>query len=217
MRIAKFLLLIIFLGLYSFSDQEDEVVIEIYQGEYWWGGLSSKGHETPYDASTNIKYNLWGDNFGNQAQPLLLSSKGRFVWCEEPMEYSFENGKIVVTSPNGEIITGKQGNNIKDVYQYVSKKYFPSNGKIPEEMLFTRPQYNTWIELMYDQNEEAILKYARDIIDKGYPPGVLMIDDNWQLDYGVWEFSPQRFNDPKGMVEELHGMGFRSCSGFVPS
>jgi len=32
---------------------------------------------------------------------------------------------------------------------------------------------------MYDQNEADILKYAQDIINNGYPPGVLMIDDNW--------------------------------------
>jgi len=37
--------------------------------------------------------------------------------------------------------------------------------------MFTRPQYNTWIELMYDQNEAAILKYAQSIVDQGYPRG----------------------------------------------
>jgi len=75
--------------------------------------------------------------------------------------------------------------------------------------MFTHPQYNTWIELVYDQNEEDILKYAQSIIDNGYPPGVLMIDDNWQENYGVWEFSPRRFKDPKGMIEKLHAMGFK--------
>jgi len=216
MKIAKFLLLIVLILLSGFSDEKDRVVIEIYQGEFWWGGLSSKGHETPYDASSIVKYNLWGDNFGNQAQPLLISSKGRFVWCEEPMEYSFENGKLIVTSSNCKIVTGKHGNNIRDVFQYVSQKYFPSNGKIPEELLFTHPQYNTWIELMYDQNEEDILKYARSIIDNGYPPGVLMIDDNWQMDYGNWEFASQRFQDPKGMVDKLHKMGFQVMLWICP-
>ena len=80
---------------------------------------------------------------------------------------------------------------------------------IPDELLFTHPQYNTWIELMYDQNEEDILEYARAIIDNGYPPGVLMIDDNWQENYGIWKFSPRRFKDPKGMMDELHAMGFK--------
>lgn len=77
------------------------------------------------------------------------------------------------------------------------------------ELLFTHPQYNTWIELMYDQNEKDILTYARAIIDNGFPPGVLMIDDNWQEDYGTFEFSARRFQNPQGMMAELHRMGFK--------
>ena len=152
---------------------------------------------------------MWGDNKGNQAQPLLLSNKGRYVWSEEPLQYEFDKGKIKVSTRSGNILSGTEGKNLRDVYRHVSKKFFPSNGKIPEKLLFTHPQYNTWIELMYDQNEKDILKYAQAIIDNGYPPGVLMIDDNWQENYGIWDFSPRRFTDPKGMVKKLHEMGFQ--------
>jgi alpha-glucosidase (family GH31 glycosyl hydrolase) len=152
---------------------------------------------------------MWGDNKGNQAQPLLLSNKGRYVWSEEPIQYDFDKGRIKVSTRSGKILTGTEGRNLREAYRRVSKEFFPSNGKIPEKLLFTHPQYNTWIELMYDQNENDILKYARAIIDNGYPPGVLMIDDNWQENYGIWEFSPRRFTDPKGMIDKLHGMGFQ--------
>lgn len=194
----------------------DELIVRVEKGEYWWGGLSSKGHETPYDINTSISYDLWGDNFGNQSQPLLLSSKGRYVWCEEPISYTFEEGQLIVKSRTGSIEHGQSGETLRDAYNYVSQKYFPSNGKVPAELLFTMPQYNTWIELMYDQNEADILAYARKIIDNGYPPGVLMIDDNWQQDYGTWEFSPARFKDPKGMVEKLHEMGFEVMLWICP-
>ena len=69
---------------------------------------------------------------------------------------------------------------------------------------------------MYDQNEVDILKYAQDIIDKGFPPGVLMIDDNWQEDYGKWEFSTLRFKDPKAMIDKLHAMGFKVMLWICP-
>jgi len=82
--------------------------------------------------------------------------------------------------------------------------------------LFKEPQYNTWIELMYDQNEEDIMKYAQAIIDNGYPPGVLMIDDNWQEDYGDWKFSASKFKDPKGMIKKLHEMGFKVMMWICP-
>ena len=194
----------------------DEVKLNIQQNEYWWAGLSSRGHEMPYDANSEISYDMWGDNKGNQAQPLLLSSKGRYIWCEDPIQYTFNKGELIVSSRNGEIKHGKAGNNLNDAYNFVCQKFFPSNGKIPEELLFTSPQYNTWIELMYDQNEKDILNYAQNIIDKGYPPGVIMIDDNWQEDYGDWEFSPRRFNDPKGMMKKLHDMGFQVMLWICP-
>lgn len=151
---------------------------------------------------------MWGNNKGNQAQPLLISSKGRYVWSEQPLKYEFDNGRLSVATRSGEIVSGTVGGNLREVFQHVSNRFFPSDGRIPESMLFTHPQYNTWIELMYDQNEDDILKYAKSILDNGYPPGVLMIDDNWQEDYGVWEFSSRRFRSPKQMIQKLHEMGF---------
>ena len=200
----------------GFSILADSLELKILEGEYWWAGLSSKGYEMPYDASTEVSYDLWGDNKGNQAQPLLLSNKGRFVWSEEPIKFVFKKGFITVTTREGTIDSGMKGSNLAEVFDYVSNKYFPSNGLIPDKLLFTHPQYNTWIELMYDQNEDDILAYAEAIIENGYPPGVLMIDDNWQEDYGTWKFSPRRFNDPKGLIDRLHKMGFKVMMWMCP-
>jgi len=209
MRIVLLISIILTTVFNASSQNKDKVEITILSGEYWWGGLSAIGHNTPYDSKTIESHDLWGDNKGNQAQPLLLSSKGRYVWSESPIKYSFDKGKIMVTTRKGEIESGSAGKNLRDAYNFAVANFFPSNGKTPDELLFTKPQYNTWIELTYNQNEDDILKYAQAIIDKGYPPGVLMIDDNWQESYGTWEFSPRRFKDPKGMIKKLHAMGFK--------
>jgi alpha-glucosidase len=201
--------LIVLISINVSSQEIDSLSIEILKGEYWWGGLSTEGHNTPYDTNSNVTHDLWANNEGNQAQPILLSNKGRYVWSNNPIKYSFSNGNIKITTRDGKIFFGKVGENLEDAYRYVVKNFFPPNGKIPEEKLFTHPQYNTWIELIYNQNEEDILKYAKGIIDNGYPPGVLMIDDNWQENYGVWEFSTRRFKNPKGMIKKLHDMGFQ--------
>jgi alpha-glucosidase (family GH31 glycosyl hydrolase) len=190
--------------------------LTIAPNEYWWAGLSSLGYETPYDENTTISRDLWGNNEGNQAQPLLLSSKGRYIWSETPLKFDFNKGILTITVREGVIHSGTAGKNLKTVYEFAVKNFFPPDGKIPEALMFTHPQYNTWIELVYNQNEEAILNYAQSIIDNGYPPGVLMIDDNWQEDYGVWEFSPRRFKDPKGMIKKLHGMGFQVMVWICP-
>src|SRR5690606_21059704 len=82
-------------------------------------------------------------------------------------------------------------------------------GEHPDLALFSTPQYNTWIELMYDQEEQKILQYAEQILAHDMPAGVFMIDDNWQEDYGVWRFHTERFQNPKAMVQKLHDLGFK--------
>lgn len=193
-----------------------EYEAKLLPGELWWGGLSFDGHLMPYGKAQDISRNLYGNNAGNQAQPLLISNKGRYVWSEEPFSYEVINDSIKITSNYGKLSCGKEGENLPEVFKFVSQKFFPSNGKIPDPFMFKEPQYNTWIELIYNQNEEDILNYARAIIDKGYPPGVLMIDDNWQEDYGDWEFSARRFKNPKAMIKELHDLGFKVMLWICP-
>lgn len=210
----------LFFSLFFFtngiSQQAKNIQLDFLEGEYWWTGLSSLGYQTPIDQNSSFSFDLWGDNKGNQAQPLLLSSKGRYIWSEEPINVNINNGLINVSVRDGEILSGKSGKNLRTAYEFVVENFFPPNGKIPDELLFTQPQYNTWIELTYDQNEEDILKYASAIIDNGYPPGVIMIDDNWQDNYGSWDFSPKRFSDPKGMIDKLHKMGFKVMLWICP-
>jgi hypothetical protein len=182
-------------------------VIELLEGEGFWGGCVTDGRAMPFGAAA-FERDLYGETKGNQAQPLLISNRGRYVWCEEPFQFRFKDRVLTVTARDGEIQTGRAGTTLRDAFQFVSRSYFPSNGQIPDERLFTRPQYNTWIELIYDQREERIRKYADDILANDFPAGVLMIDDNWQEDYGIWEFHPGRFSNPKAMMKRLHDQGF---------
>ena len=150
----------------------------------------------PYGVAP-IDINLDGDNRGNQYAPLLLSSKGRYVWCEKAFRFAFEGRALRVTSPGNAILHGQAGQSLRDAYRHASKSFFPTDGKLPDLALFAAPQYNTWIELMYDQNQRDVLKYAHAIVDNGLPPGVLMIDDNWQEDYGKWTSTPAGFPIPR--------------------
>ncbi len=36
-----------------------------------------------------------------------------------------------------------------------------------------------------------------------------MIDEGWAESYGNWDFDRAKFPDPKGMMDELHGLGFK--------
>jgi alpha-glucosidase (family GH31 glycosyl hydrolase) len=184
------------------------VVIKCEEGEKWWGGAVAQAHEAPY-GDTIFATNLNYDNKGNQAQPLLLSSKGRVIWSDNPFSFSFENGTVTISEYTAPVIEQIQGSTLRDAYRYASSTYFPPSGKTPDTLLFSQPQWNTWIELTYNQNQPDILEYARNILANGFKPGVIMIDDTWQEDYGVWNFHPGRFHDPAAMMKELHSMGFK--------
>lgn len=58
-----------------------ELALELLPGEYWWGGRAADGRKMPYGASL-VSVDLAAENNGNQACPLLLSSKGRYIWSD---------------------------------------------------------------------------------------------------------------------------------------
>jgi alpha-glucosidase (family GH31 glycosyl hydrolase) len=187
---------------------KDQTVIELEAGERWWGGVVNEGHHMPFGAQP-YSFDLYGTSAGNQCSPLLLSSRGRYVWSEKPYKFEFRAGKLTVSQARGPVTAEKAGDTLADAYRAASRKYFPPSGRMPDPLLFSRPQFNTWIELVYNQNQSDVLSYARAIVENGFPPGVLMIDDNWQRYYGNFEFKAERFPDPKRMVDELHGLGFK--------
>jgi alpha-glucosidase (family GH31 glycosyl hydrolase) len=193
---------------------QTSTVVEIEQGEYWWFGVVNHGHLMPLEAG--YRANLDGFIYGNQANPLLLSNKGRYIWSDDAFRINVDGGRIHLEKPEGGFIIRRAGSTLREAYLAASNDFFPTAGSLPHEALFLQPQYNTWIELLYDQNQEDVLKYAHAIIDNGMPPGVMMIDDNWQRAYGDWEFRAERFPDPKAMVDELHAMGFKVMMWVCP-
>jgi alpha-glucosidase len=184
--------------------------IAVGADEKWWVGVVSESHRMPLDrASAPFDIDLLGNTAGNQVQPLLLSTSGRYVWSEEPFRLACRDGRIRVISDLGPVQSGQSGTTLREAALHAGRSFFPPSGKIPDPMLFTRPQFNTWIELVYDQNQRDVLEYARRIVANGFPPGVLMIDEGWAEGYGGWDFHRGRFPDPNAMMEELHRMGFK--------
>ena len=194
---------------------QSPITIQSRPGERWWGGAVSEGHQAPFGL-TSYTIDLYADNKSNQAQPLLLSNQGRYVWSEQPFAFTVTDKTLTITRPRAPVQQGRVGNTLREAYQFVSKKYFLTTGQLPDTLLFTRPQWNTWIELTYNQNQADVLKYAKGILDHGYQPGVLMIDDTWQDNYGNWQFHSGRFPDPKAMMDQLHQMGFNVMVWICP-
>ena len=176
----------------------------------YWGGHIKDGSRMPFEPGFRTALN---DNLSNQTAPLLLGSDGTYVWSDTP--FAFEvTGKSIEVDRKVEVV--KAGETLADAYRAAARAHFPADGQLPPAEFYRAPQYNTWIELMYDQNQEGVLAYARGILENGLPAGIIMIDDTWQEDYGKWEFHPGRFPDPKAMCDELHRMGFKLMLWICP-
>ncbi|OAS14807.1 glycoside hydrolase family 31 protein [Paenibacillus oryzisoli] len=185
-----------------------EIVLDLLPGEYWWGGRVSDGTSMPFGRS-QFSADLAKASGANQAAPLLISNKGRYIWSEEPFAFEINQERLAILRGASRITVGEGHGNLQGAYKHASRTFFPPVPIIPEELLFTAPQYNLWIELLYEPTQEKVLQYAKDVLACGMPPGVIMIDDNWHEPYGTWTFHTGRFPDPKSMVDELHALGFK--------
>ena len=202
--------------LAAFLGLADEKTVDMLPSEQWWGMMNYYGTKMPFDASTELTMDVRKENHSNQAASFMVSDKGRYLWCDEQTLVTIKDGKITMKSDIGTIVVDDSGKTLQEAFVNASKKHFPSKGKTPDLLFFSAPQYNTWIELTYHQNEKDILDYAQSMLDNGLPPGVLMIDDTWQAGYGDWRFEPTRFSDPKGMMDKLHAMGYKVILWMCP-
>ncbi|WP_298061842.1 glycoside hydrolase family 31 protein [uncultured Rikenella sp.] len=183
--------------------------IPVLTGEKWWGAFTALGNMMPLSEKNTGPYSLGSNNEQNQAVPFLVSNYGRYIWSETPFDFTFDGAKISIDSPTGGVQVVKAGKNLREAFILGKNAHFKSDGQLPPALFFSRPQYNTWIELQYDQNQADIEKYAADLLANGFPAGILMVDDNWQRYYGNFDFKAERFPDPKGMIDRLHGKGFK--------
>ncbi len=184
--------------------------LKINQNEVWWGIATTIGQEAPLtDKSEGFMRDIRLDNYSNQSVPLLVSNKGRYIWSDKAFKCTIENGSFVFEA-DAPILVVDAGTTLREAFLAASKAHFSPSGKTPDLALVANPQWNTWIELTYNQNQEDILAYAKAIGENGFPTGgVIMIDDTWQYGYGIWEFDPRRFSDPKKMCDELHSLGYK--------
>ncbi|TYP79094.1 glycoside hydrolase family 31 protein [Paenibacillus methanolicus] len=194
----------------------ERLIVQRLEGEYWWGGDIEDGIRMPFGEERHTR-DLIREGRSNQAVPFLVSSLGRYIWSEEPFRFEFDPDELVVECEAGSSARLGEGHgSLREAYRAASHAHFAPDGRWPDPMFFAAPQYNLWIELQYEPTQEKVLAYAEAALRNGMPPGILMIDDNWMEDYGVWTFRKDRFPDPKAMCAKLREMGFKVMLWICP-
>ena len=187
---------------------------KMLEDELWWGGSVVYAPDQPFDKTTKVKLNV-EETGSNQSAPFFISTRGRYVWADSPIQYiSFKKGTIVVKAKNPILVNA--GNTLREAYLHAMSAHFPFEKKELPEKFFRTAQYNTWMEFTYNPTQKSVLEYACSIVANGYKPGILMIDEGWHVGYGTWEFDFHKFPDPKAMIDELHELGFTVMLWVVP-
>ena len=180
--------------------------IKFLKDELWYGGVVFHADKYPISDTDNYSFDTSINESCNQFNPIFLSNKGRYLWLEAGGMIRFNKGIIEIEKDEVELEIG--GATLKEAAKAAAEKYYPATGTTPDKRAFMGPQYCSWVMYLWHQNQEKILEYARGIVKAGYKPGLLIIDDTWQKNYGVWEFNKDNFPDAKAMMKELQDMGF---------
>lgn len=181
------------------------MIEQLLENEYWYGSCVKYGQTMPLHNKSECVLDFELNGTPNQSMPLMVSSKGRYLWRDSGYSIRFAKGTFEVPD---DVVLGTGYETLKGAYMAAMDAYFPFSDSVPHRNLFQKVIYNTWIELTFNQNQADVLAYAKSILASGMPPGVLMIDDGWSENYGNWSFHTGRFPDPEGMIKELKLLGF---------
>lgn len=186
-------------------EEQMEMVIPLLKEEYWYGGYVYGAEKMPVAPDQEQVFDFYRNETPNQGAPLLVSSRGRYLWGDNGFRAEIKSGKMRI---NGNVELHEGFQNLRGAYLDAMTHHFPFRKISLNKSFFETPVYNTWIELTFNQNEKDILNYAGDILKNGLPPGILMIDDGWSDYYGKWIFNKERFPHAEEMIHKLHQMGF---------
>ncbi len=107
------------------------------------------------------------------------------------------------------------GENVRDAHRgFIARAGKPAAAPPPGSLKL--PIWTTWARFKEAIDQAACLAFADEIRAAGFPIGTLEIDDKWQVEYGDLAFDPQRFEDPRQMIEDLHARGIRVNAWIVP-
>ena len=191
--------------------------VTMLENEVWYGLAVSEGTKMPVGKDDNFSFAMQPVDANNQYSPLLLSNKGRYICGRGRFRH-----EDIRRRHRGHVEAQTRRSCTRAIPTSAERSGrrrrlpFPADGKLPPEEFFSKPQYNTWIELIYNQNQKDITEYCRHIVENDMPKGVMMIDDLWTPYYGSWEFDRAKFPDPKGMIDLLHEWGFRVMLWICP-
>lgn len=105
------------------------------------------------------------------------------------------------------------GNDIRTVHEYVAKTYFSKHShdqlRSSYANYFTHPVWSTKPKLSGLLDHSTLLNFTNGIMQKGYKPGLLVFDGEWEENYGDFVFDSVNFPSVDNTLITLRNKGFR--------
>ena len=190
--------------------------IDVLKGEQWWGvfvgGEQAMPLSEPFpqtDLSTWVKSNV---------APLLISSRGRYIWSKSPFKIEYTGTEFRIESPIEEVEAVTGGKTLREAYLVCCHKNFPpaENAPTPAAEFFTAPVYDMSAEIPFSATADDIRQYAQNILAAGYPAGTLVVPGGWQSTIGSFTPNLEMYGDFAALIRELHDKGFRLMLTVTP-
>ncbi|WEV66233.1 alpha-xylosidase [Bifidobacterium sp. ESL0764] len=151
--------------------------------------------------------------------PFYMSNRNYGVFVDSPGKVSFEIGsdrvQRVQFSLEGQEMTYCVigGSSMKDVLN----TYTDLTGKAP---LVPEWSYGLWLSTSFttDYDEETVMKFVDGMAERHIPLSVFHFDCRWmkELEWCNFEWDPDKFPDPEGLLKKLHDRGIKVCVWINP-
>ncbi|CAL8070663.1 unnamed protein product [Orchesella dallaii] len=219
--------------------REFEDCYDIEEGVHWYGGGETYTQQWPIENTPRLEAPyvnsdfFQGNNYyGGVVENYWLLSNGAalIVDPDTPLFFSVNTtrpNKVCLISrdlpPYTRRSTAKLGyewctaENVKAAHQLAMNTFFEKPTGIPDETMMIRPFWSTWAEYHEGVTQELTLEYARRVISEGFSNSShIEIDDMWESCRGQEEFNPEKFPDPKAMIDEIKAMNLKVTAWVHP-
>lgn len=163
---------------------------------------------------------IWNEDGGTGTEqaykniPFYLSNKKYGLFVDNPGRVSFEIGSEKVSrvqfSVPGEEMTYSVigGEDLKDILN----TYTDLTGKPP---LVPDWSYGLWLSTSFttDYDEQTVMQFVDGMAERHIPLSVFHFDCRWmkELEWCNFEWDPDKFPDPEGLLKKLHDRGLKVC------
>lgn len=163
---------------------------------------------------------IWNEDGGTGTEqaykniPFYLSNKKYGLFVDNSGRVSFEIGSEKVSrvqfSVPGEEMTYSVigGEDLKDILN----TYTDLTGKPP---LVPDWSYGLWLSTSFttDYDEQTVMQFVDGMAERHIPLSVFHFDCRWmkELEWCNFEWDPDKFPDPEGLLKKLHDRGLKVC------